>query len=291
MAYAKIRPRRGTQYEWETYNPILAEGELAIQFPDTGIGTGLCKFKVGDGVSPWTVLPFAFDGTAAASIDGGGVNPTSLIQIRTATANAWANANPILTEREIAFCSDEDKLSIKIGDGVSRWNELSYIKASGLIENANNYDFGSEDSEGDNVMSLSEMEEYITANGNYEATVFENYNHRTVTPEETITGASNRATSYGVTVPEGVSTAGINDLLNVDTVIDADEIAEEEKVEEPVEEVVVEAESKPEESVDDAGDAPEAEEEKEVEEGPEEEVVEEEQTETASEEPKSDAEK
>ena len=142
MSYAKIRPRRGTEYEWSSYNPILAEGELAIQFPDTGIGTGLCKFKVGDGVTAWNQLPFAFDGTAAAAIDGGGINASALIQIRTATANAWYNTNPILVEREIAYCSDPEINSIKIGDGVTRWNSLPYIKASSLIESTDNYDFG-----------------------------------------------------------------------------------------------------------------------------------------------------
>lgn len=249
MAYAKIRPRRGTRYEWDTYNPILAEGELAIEFPDTGIGTGLCKFKVGDGVSPWTILPYAFDGTAAVSIDGGGVNPTALIQIRTASANAWFNANPILTTREIAYCSDEDINSIKIGDGSSRWNQLSYIKASGLIENDKNFDFGSEDAEGDNVMSLSEMEDYITANGNYAPTAFENYGDPEPVNAQRIV-ASNRERTYNVDVPEGTSTAGLSDLLTID---------EDEVVEAPKEDIV------------DSEDTPETEDEK-----VEEEVVEEE---------------
>ena len=182
MAYARIRPRRGTEYEWSTYDPVLAEGELAVQFPDTGIGTGLCKFKVGDGITAWNQLPFAFDGTAAASIDGGGVNPNSLIQIRTATANAWYNTNPILVEKEIAYCSDPDINSIKIGDGNTRWNSLPYIKASALIDNSDNYDFGSED-DGEEVMSLSNMEDYVTYNSDYEANVFENYGRPTPSPE------------------------------------------------------------------------------------------------------------
>ena len=37
--YAKIRPRRGTATEWSILNPVLAEGELGVEFPDSGVGT------------------------------------------------------------------------------------------------------------------------------------------------------------------------------------------------------------------------------------------------------------
>lgn len=258
MAYAKIRPRRGTEYEWNTYDPILSEGELAIQFPDTGIGTGLCKFKVGDGVSTWKTLPFAFDGTAAAAIDGGGVNPSALIQIRSASANAWANANPILVEREIAFCSDEDIMSIKVGDGVRRWNELPYIKASNLIENNSNYDFGSEDAEGDNVMSLSDMEQYIT-NNSFEGDVFDNYSTGDNT-NNNLTGAPNLRGSAPV-VPEGVSTAGIKDLLAEDDITESApvEVVDVEDKPEAEEEVENEEVVEEEDDLEDAGNEDEEE--------------------------------
>ena len=184
MAYAKIRPRRGTKYEWSSYDPVLSEGELAIEFPDTGIGSGLCKFKVGDGVTHWNQLKYAFDGTAAAAIDGGGIVSGSLIQIRTATANAWYNTNPILIEKEIAYCSDPEINSIKIGDGISRWNQLPYIRASALIENPNSYDFGSEDEEPE-TENLNAMESYINYNNNYETSAFDNYTDNTIpTPDE-----------------------------------------------------------------------------------------------------------
>jgi hypothetical protein len=61
----------GTKAEWETVNPILKEGEMGIEVPDTGVGTGLCKFKLGDGYNKWSDLPYSFDGTAASAIYGG----------------------------------------------------------------------------------------------------------------------------------------------------------------------------------------------------------------------------
>ena len=73
MAYAKIRPRRGTAYFFTTINPVLEEGEIAIEYPETGVGTGLSKFKIGDGVTNWSELPYAFDGNAAYCIEGGSV--------------------------------------------------------------------------------------------------------------------------------------------------------------------------------------------------------------------------
>ena len=58
MSFAKIRPRRGTATEWSTKNPILGEGEIGIEVPDSGVGTGKVKIKFGDGVKEWNDLPY-----------------------------------------------------------------------------------------------------------------------------------------------------------------------------------------------------------------------------------------
>lgn len=59
--FSYIKPRRGTTNEWETANPILEEGEIGIEVPSTGVGTGLVKIKFGDGVTPWNNLPYGID--------------------------------------------------------------------------------------------------------------------------------------------------------------------------------------------------------------------------------------
>lgn len=61
MAYVKLRPRRSTAAQWEYANPILSEGEFAVEVPDTGVGTGLINIKIGDGVTSWNNLPYAFN--------------------------------------------------------------------------------------------------------------------------------------------------------------------------------------------------------------------------------------
>lgn len=138
MAHAKLRPRRGTKTEWELVDPILFEGELGIEFPDTGIGTGLCKFKLGDGFKRWNELPYAFDASSAQSIYGGNAVSHNDIYVRSDTSANWEAENPVLAVGEIAY--DISKQALKVGDGFSTWSEIGYI---GLDYQASlEWDFG-----------------------------------------------------------------------------------------------------------------------------------------------------
>jgi hypothetical protein len=47
----KLQLRRGTAAQWSAANPLLAEGELAVEL-DTG------KFKVGNGIKYWNQLDY-----------------------------------------------------------------------------------------------------------------------------------------------------------------------------------------------------------------------------------------
>ncbi len=140
MAYAKIRPRRGTKYEFSIVNPILAEGELVMEVPESGVGTGLSKFKIGDGVSKYNELPYAFDGASASSINGGGVEQFNLIALRSGSSDLWELVDPILELGEAGY--DTTYNSIKVGDGIHKWTELEYIR-SGSTSGV--FDFGDED--------------------------------------------------------------------------------------------------------------------------------------------------
>ena len=137
MAFAKIRPRRGSLYEFEAINPILAEGEMAIETPDAGVGTGLCRFKLGDGVTPYKQLPYAFDGASAHEIIGGNPETFNLIELRAGSADLWSMVNPILGIGEPGF--DLTNNSMKVGDGVKTWEELDYISSGRDVVG---YDFG-----------------------------------------------------------------------------------------------------------------------------------------------------
>lgn len=69
---AKIfKPRRG---RFSTMNgakksTILSLGELFLEAPDTGLGTGHHKFKVGDGVTTYDKLPYALGDTSKETIE------------------------------------------------------------------------------------------------------------------------------------------------------------------------------------------------------------------------------
>lgn len=138
MSYAKIRPRRGTKSEWELIDPILMEGEFGIEFPDSGVGSGLCKFKIGNGTSKWSALPYAFDAGAALNIDAGNVSSTSYIYLKRGTTEEWEELDPVLASGEIVY--DETKGAIKVGDGVTRFSDLEYIGYTWEMDQE--YDFG-----------------------------------------------------------------------------------------------------------------------------------------------------
>lgn len=123
--YAKLRPRRSTTTEWSSINPILKEGELGIECPDTGVGTGLCKFKIGDGRKKWNELPYAFDAAAANSINGGTPSVSHDILLRSGTTDDWETENPVLKYGEIVF--DSTVYAFKCGDGEHTFKQLDYI--------------------------------------------------------------------------------------------------------------------------------------------------------------------
>lgn len=55
MAIDRLQIRRGTAAEWTTHDPVLADGE-------PGYEKGSGQVKYGDGVTPWTLLPYASQG-------------------------------------------------------------------------------------------------------------------------------------------------------------------------------------------------------------------------------------
>ena len=60
MAFAKHRLRRATLGEWTAVNPVLDEGEWGVINPDTGTGKGKVDIKIGDGITAFNTLPYAY---------------------------------------------------------------------------------------------------------------------------------------------------------------------------------------------------------------------------------------
>ncbi len=142
--YAKLRPRRSTATEWSAINPVLMEGEMGVEYPDTGVGTGLCKFKIGDGYTQWNSLPYAFNALAANAIYGGTPSVSFDICLRSGTTDEWETEDPILKMGEIVF--DSTLHAFKCGDGEHSFTQLDYIGYT--FEMDEDYDFGDLDAGG-----------------------------------------------------------------------------------------------------------------------------------------------
>jgi hypothetical protein len=187
MGYKKFRPARGTKYEWETINPVLMEGEWVVEVPDSGVGTGLSKFKIGDGTNKYVDLPYAYDGTAAASFNGGNAVNYNLLQLRGTSAANWRQVNPVLAQNEIGY--DETNRSFKIGDGSTRWNDLFYIKADSFV--VEDYDFGDMDEE-----AIEATEEDVLDNSGYPDNILDdNTSSNTPSNDNTSSSESNNTSS------------------------------------------------------------------------------------------------
>lgn len=141
--YSRIRPRRGTASQWEHFNTILTEGEIGIEFPETGIGTGEVKIKFGDGVTPWNDLPYGVNPEMANAIHGGTPESSNDIWLRTGTTEEWLLTDPVLGVGELVY--DSTYISCKIGDGSHRFSELPYIRSSAILADSLDLDCGDED--------------------------------------------------------------------------------------------------------------------------------------------------
>ena len=130
-AYAKILPRRGTNAQWKTMNPIPLEGELCIECPDTGIGTGRVNVKIGDGTTRYSDLEYALIGATSESdmVDGGtAVDEDHKILLRADTDANYISANIMYANREILCILDNsgNLVDFKVGDGHTRYQDLPF---------------------------------------------------------------------------------------------------------------------------------------------------------------------
>jgi len=86
----KIIQYRGSSADWQTLNPVLAEGQI-------GYETDTRRFKFGDGGTPWNSLPYATNLPALSSAPTG-VNygyqylDTTENAVKTYTSAGWITA-------------------------------------------------------------------------------------------------------------------------------------------------------------------------------------------------------
>ena len=54
------------------------------------------------------------------------------IQLRRDTAANWASVNPVLAQGEVGIVTDAIPIQIKVGNGVTAWNSLSYVATGNM---------------------------------------------------------------------------------------------------------------------------------------------------------------
>jgi hypothetical protein len=65
-----LRPRRGKKATATTNNIVLKRGEVFFEVPDTGVGTGMGKIKMGDGTTAYGSLPYFNEAIDPSTITG-----------------------------------------------------------------------------------------------------------------------------------------------------------------------------------------------------------------------------
>ena len=101
-------------------------------------------------------------------------------QLRRGNASVWEKNNPVLYRGEPGFVIDENRL--KIGDGITPWNELEYIGEDNVFNAKTRYEFPSIGRE--NVIYKAEEEKCLyqwnTTSLKYEALIGESIHEITI---------------------------------------------------------------------------------------------------------------
>lgn len=100
MAY-QIQLRSDTTTNWETINPVLADGEIALD-------KTIDKIKVGDGVTQWSNLPYkGLDGSAGPAGADGTLDYVETTMVDTLTVDP---------NKSYAITSSDNAVTITLGD-------------------------------------------------------------------------------------------------------------------------------------------------------------------------------
>ena len=104
-----FRPKRGKKSTAIQQRLVLKKGEMFVECPDSGMGTGLGRIKIGDGRSTYENLPYFVDSTTLPSehvsvdITGTAFTHTDLEgvvrEIDTALKDLKDYVNEIISER------------------------------------------------------------------------------------------------------------------------------------------------------------------------------------------------
>ena len=108
MAYTRIQRLIGTTSEWDSYNPVLLDGEAGYEKTTTGEW----KVKLGDGESTWSALSYAinFSGNLADIQE----KLDAALAAQTAAETAETNAETAQAAAELAYTNIQTAIAGKV---------------------------------------------------------------------------------------------------------------------------------------------------------------------------------
>lgn len=118
MANKLFRPHRGGKSKMTSgsgSSHVLADGEIFVEYPDTGAGSGKCKVKMGNGVGEYTELPYALGDTSTDPIIFTEASATT-VEAALAKATTGAALQTIIgaLKRAVSLCNT--KITTEVDD-------------------------------------------------------------------------------------------------------------------------------------------------------------------------------
>lgn len=113
---------------------VIKRGEIvSVRNPSNSSEDAVYSYELDADGNPSWVLQMKLSALATRTIDGGSASvKLDTIQNRRDTKANWETNNPVLAEGEIGLVLD-DKNSYKVGDGVTKWNDLPLRGYNGNI--------------------------------------------------------------------------------------------------------------------------------------------------------------
>jgi len=205
-----LRPYRGTKTKALEENIVLGEGEVFFEFPESGVGTGKGKIKMGDGNTPYGELPyFIYDldlnddsaivdftdsNTATSKANDptylSNINPNAnLKRVFTNLKQLLINYNSELNTVRESISTDENKiadLTTRVSTAEEKINNIEQI-TSGLVYSPASRNSFYRGKHLGNIHSLETVRELL---------IDENHNFRDVFLGDTVTMDFGVAGSY-----------------------------------------------------------------------------------------------
>lgn len=146
--------RNGSAAQWTATNPILLEGEM-------GIETDTRKYKVGNGVSAWTALPYYIEGVLARGQASKMTSGTiSIVTAGTYQSTGLTATFDSATDYQVAL-GTSDAFGLKNDSGATK---LFMVQASMDASAGNNHTVGISLAKNGSVISQSECRAFTASN-------------------------------------------------------------------------------------------------------------------------------